>query len=59
MNEEVCLEKRNLRYLHVFDLVLLPVESLHLVLFQLLPGLYVLVVVDLPGSKQTVTLPQG
>lgn len=34
-------------YLHVCYLVLFPVETLHLVLFQLLSGLHILVIVTL------------
>lgn len=37
----------SLIYLHVCYLVLLPVEALHLVLFQLLSGLHILVIVTL------------
>lgn len=39
--------------LHVCDLVLLPVEALHLVLLQLLAGLHILVIVSLQASRAT------
>lgn len=42
----------SLLHLHVCDLVLFPVEAFHLVLFQLLPGLHVLVIVTLKTTTR-------
>ena len=42
----------SLLYLHVCYLVLFPVEPLHLVLFQLLSGLHILVIVTLNAKNR-------
>lgn len=47
--ENLCT-KWHLIYLHVCYLVLFPVEALHLVLFQLLSGLHILVIVTLKAK---------
>lgn len=41
----------SLIYLHVCDLILFPVEALHLVFFQLLSGLHILVIVTLKANN--------
>lgn len=50
-------------YLHVCNLILLPVKPLHLVLFQLQPCLHILVVItlqeDAPGEMGSVSLGPG
>lgn len=42
-----AVDVETFHYLHVCYLVLFPVEALHLVLFQLLSGLHILVIVTL------------
>ncbi len=49
----------SLIYLHVRYLVLLPVEALHLVLFQLLSGLHILVIVTLKAKIDLHGHPTG
>lgn len=49
----------SLLHLHVCDLVLFPVEAFHLVLFQLLPGLHVLVIVTLKTTTRIFNGPNG
>lgn len=46
-------------YLHVGDLILLPVEALHLVLLQLQAGLHILVVVTLEEERGISPLAWG
>lgn len=46
-------------YLHVGDLILLPVESLHLVFFKLQASLYILIVISLERDRRTSDMPRG
>lgn len=48
------------RYLHVGDLILLPMETLHLIFFQLQTGLHILIIIPLEGeATKHETIPKG